>query len=229
MTQDLADLLRGTELLILDFDGPVAGLFAGYPAADIAAELRTLAASDGYHLTARDPLALLQEAEPFGDAELSARLAAAHRDAEVQAAQTAEPTPGVVEVLEATRGAHRRVALASNNAVEALRAYLRRHHLLDAVDLVVGRYDGMSPHLLKPHPHLVHRVLDGLDIAPENAVFVGDSVSDVEAGKAAGVATVGYANKLGKDDRLRNAGANVVIHHMAELADAMRAVATPAR
>ena len=229
MTRDLASLLGGTDLLILDFDGPVAALFAGYPAAGIAVELRTLAASLGYHLTEHDPLALLQEAEPLGDADLSARLAAADRDAEIRAAQTAEPTPGTVEVLEAARGARRRVALASNNAVEALSAFLRRRDLVDAVDLVVGRYDGMSPHLLKPHPHLVHRVLDGIGIAPENAVFVGDSVSDVGAGRAAGVATIGYANKPGKDERLRDAGADVVIHHMAELADALRLVATSAR
>jgi phosphoglycolate phosphatase-like HAD superfamily hydrolase len=51
---------------------------------------------------------------------------------------------------------------------------------------------------------------------------VGDSVTDIEAGRAAGVATVGYANKPGKDVDL--AGADAVVTAMAELALAVRRV-----
>ena len=38
-------------------------------------------------------------------------------------------------------------------------------------------------------------------------MFVGDSESDVMAGRAAGIPTIGYANRPGKRQRLAEAGA----------------------
>lgn len=56
------------------------------------------------------------------------------------------------------------------------------------VDTVVG-IQSSSRH--KPHPEPVEVALARLGCAPERAFFVGDSVHDMEAGRAAGVATVG--------------------------------------
>ena len=42
----------------------------------------------------------------------------------------------------------------------------------------------------KPHPEPVLTALERLDYEPEEALFVGDSVHDIEAGNAAGVETV---------------------------------------
>ncbi|MER7005239.1 HAD-IA family hydrolase [Dactylosporangium sp. NPDC000555] len=229
MTKTLADVVRAAEVLILDFDGPVAALFAGHPAAVIAGELRELATSRGYDLTALGPLAVLPEVASFGDDQLTRQVANAAREAEIRAAESATPTPGLDAVLAAARASGRRVAIASNNAIEAVEAYLRRRNLIGDVDLVVGRYDGMDPGLLKPHPHLVRLALDGLNAEPDTAVFIGDSSSDMEAGRAAHTATVGYANKPGKRERLQHAGADVVINHMADLADALRTIPILAR
>ena len=44
----------------------------------------------------------------------------------------------------------------------------------------------------KPEPDTVLAALDGLKTAPADAVFVGDSPYDIEAGSRAGVRTVGY-------------------------------------
>jgi hypothetical protein len=51
-------------------------------------------------------------------------------------------------------------------------------------------------------------------------VLVGDSLGDIEAAKAAGVHSVGYANKPGKADRFVAAGANIVVTRMADLVPA---------
>lgn len=56
--------------------------------------------------------------------------------------------------------------------------------------------------------------------------LVGDSTTDVEAAHAICAATIAYANKPGKTERL--AGADAVITSMAELLDALAAErATP--
>lgn len=46
----------------------------------------------------------------------------------------------------------------------------------------------------KPHPEPVHLALKKLKVRPEEAVYVGDAVSDLEAGKAAGVKVIIYSN-----------------------------------
>jgi phosphoglycolate phosphatase len=60
---------------------------------------------------------------------------------------------------------------------------------------------------------------------PASAVFIGDSVTDIEAGQAASTPTIGYANKPGKHQRLTAAGADAVIDTMRSLAQALQSVA----
>jgi pyrophosphatase PpaX len=56
------------------------------------------------------------------------------------------------------------------------------------LDVVVG-FDATDRH--KPDPEPVRYALDALQVAPSDAVFVGDSPHDMYAGNAAGVITVG--------------------------------------
>ena len=55
----------------------------------------------------------------------------------------------------------------------------------------------------KPHPEPLHYALNTLRIAPDKAVFIGDSAHDIMAGKAAGVTVigVGYGYNQGIDLR----------------------------
>jgi len=221
MTSTLANLMSRAEVLLLDFDGPICSLFAGYPASVIADELRAIAASRGFTVTADGPLSLFREVELLGDVQLSSQIADALRHAEMKAVTGATPTPGADAVLLAARESRRRVAIVSNNSRHAVDAYLAEHRLNEHVDLVVGRRDQMPAQLLKPNPHLVKIALTRAHVKADAAVFVGDSVTDVEAGKAVSVATVGYANKPGKRARLTSAGAHAIIDTMIELAQSM--------
>ena len=53
---------------------------------------------------------------------------------------------------------------------------------------IVGREDVTRR---KPHPEVILRCLAELGLEPGDAVYVGDSRIDIEAGKAAGLHTVG--------------------------------------
>jgi phosphoglycolate phosphatase len=116
------------------------------------------------------------------------------------------------------------VAVVSNNAGEAIETYLRSHNLIRYIDGLAARFDGMPPRLLKPHPFLIERGLTAVHARPTDAVFIGDSVTDIEAGQAAGTPTIGYANKPGKHQRLTDAGADAVIHTMQPLVQALQPV-----
>jgi HAD superfamily hydrolase (TIGR01509 family) len=216
---DLAALLQRTRYLLLDFDGPICSIFAGRPAPELARELVEALRDDGHpvpeHVEAiTDPFDVLRFAGTLSPAAAE-RTDARLRAAELDAARTATPTPDVEDVVRAWRNAGRRVAAVSNNSQAAVTAYLTRHGL--ELDLVVGR-TSPDPALLKPSPHLVTRAIDALGAVIGESVIVGDSPSDVAAGREAGIATIGYANKPGKLQRLVDAGAQFVIDDLQAIA-----------
>jgi len=212
--------------LLLDFDGPVCRLFAGYRAPTIAEELRLLVAGrlDAIPASMVDagPVQVLRLSADLHDRDLAQAVADALRNAEVKAAASAAPTPGLRDVLQALHDSGRRVAIVSNNSIEAVQDYLGRHELSDTFDQIVARYDGMDPHRLKPDDHLVRLALDRLDISVSTTTFLGDSPSDIQAGRAAGLSTIGYASRPPKRQLLIDAGVDAIVDTMTELAEALR-------
>jgi phosphoglycolate phosphatase len=147
-------------------------------------------------------------------------------DLEVAATATAKPTPYIHEVLAASRESGRTVAVVSNNAARAVTTYLERNGLSDSIRLVVAR-TSHDPALLKPSPYLIDKAVRALDADPAATALVGDSITDVEGAHRAGIASIGYANKPGKYERMTQAGAGAVITSMADLALWLRARPLP--
>jgi phosphoglycolate phosphatase len=219
---DAQALLGRVRTVLLDFDGPVCSIFAGYPAPDVADELAATCAAAGHpvpadYLRNRDPLDVLRFAGTV-DAQLTELIERELTRAEVKAAETAEATPGAAAFLAACRSTGRTIAVVSNNSAAAVAHYLKRVGWAGMVHLVEGR-DPSDPALMKPHPYVLLRTLHDLAAPAETAVIVGDSVTDIEAGLAADVWTIGYANKPGKDEAMRDAGGDVVLGSMTELAE----------
>ena len=72
----------------------------------------------------------------------------------------------------------------------------------------------------KPHPEAIYLACEWLNINPENAIYVGDHLRDIHAGKAAGSATVAAAyGYIDKDEDPTSWQADYLIHSAAELAD----------
>ncbi|WP_458351720.1 HAD family hydrolase [Micromonospora oryzae] len=136
---------------------------------------------------------------------------------EVTAARTAEPTPSGREVIVAAQQTGRLAAVVSNNSAQSVHAYLNARRLTAYVDPVIGRAEA-APERMKPDAFPVLTAVRELGVEPKDCVLVGDSVSDIEAAHAAGVAAIGYANKPGKRERLKDADA--VIDSMADLVTA---------
>lgn len=219
--RSLSELLN-VDHLLLDFDGPVASLFAGYPAADVARQLR---ASFPDHLSdcwpeESDPLALYRhvaEQRPDLAADIDTTLV----ELEMSAARQAVLTPGVEPFLAAVAEAGLAIRVVSNNSSECIAAFLAEHRMRAQVAGVHGRRRG-EPDSMKPSARLLLDAMTAAGAGSTNCVFVGDAVRDVEAGTAAGVPTIGYANKPGKHTRLTDAGAAVVVDSLNELTSAVQ-------
>lgn len=229
-TQQLADLLANAHYVLLDFDGPVCAMFAELPAHTIADELHHLAQARGITITgpeelSRDPLAVLRLVADQAP-HLVPHLDDALRAAELHAANTASPTPGATAFLQACHGTGRSVAIVSNNSTEAIRAYLDHHNLSALITQTHGRELHRADRM-KPDPFLLTQALDDFAAPPSSALFVGDSLSDIQAARTAGVPVIGYANKSPKLHRLAISDAVITSMHDLAQITATLAPATP--
>ncbi|MGH3773413.1 MAG: HAD family hydrolase [Pseudonocardiaceae bacterium] len=219
----LRHILARTTALMLDFDGPICDVFAGLAAHAVVTQL-CLVLADGGH--GDPPIEIEKSDDPFQVLTYAANLGedeahyvhAAFTALEVEAITTAEPTPGAHDLIRAWSATGRPLAIVSNNSTIAIRAYLDLHDLRTHVTHVSAR-TSPDPALLKPHPHLLTTTLIALTIPPAATTFIGDSVTDIEAARAAGTMSIGYANKPGKIAELMTAGADTVISTPATLSE----------
>ncbi|RAO38958.1 Phosphoglycolate phosphatase [Micromonospora noduli] len=225
MNRDLGRLLGEVGAVLLDFDGPVCSIFAGYPAPQVAAELVDVLRRRGVDVppdlaSEPDPLEVLRRTGAAGDHGITLAVEDALCAAERRAVETAEPTPYGREVIVAARQAGMQVAAVSNNSAGAVAAYLAAHRLAGYVSPVVGRAYA-DPGRMKPNPEPILQAVHALGEPLGRCVLVGDSQSDIEGARAAGIAVVGYANRPSKVEAFRVAGADVVITSMDALASAL--------
>jgi len=181
------------------------------PAHMVAADLVRVIADHGVDVSKvrneKDPLAVLQWTSTVGKSGLPGLVDDLLVAAELRAVESAEPTPGALDVLLAAQKARRSTTIVSNNSKPAIMAYLERHHLSAHVGIVIGRAHG-RPEEMKPAPTTILTAARTLRTTPDSCVLIGDSVSDIVAALAAGSAAVGYANKPHKRSALSLAGAN---------------------
>ncbi|OLF17092.1 HAD family hydrolase [Actinophytocola xanthii] len=212
--ETLRRILVGTEAMLLDFDGPVCSVFAGFPAHVIAEQLRDVLVQGGHvDLPAAvkgavDPFAVLFHAATLGEAE-ARYVEAAFRGLEANAIQSAKPTPGSNDLIYGWKQSGRSIAVVSNNSEHAVAAYLDIHNLGSVIDVVSAR-SSADVDLLKPNPFLVNQALVQLGIQSTRCIFVGDSVTDVQAARKAQVPAIYYANKPSKLALISNDGPTAI-------------------
>jgi phosphoglycolate phosphatase len=129
---------------------------------------------------------------PNATAEDTARLLADYRQTYLARHHAStEVYPGVAEALSKLKG---RKSTATTKGTSTTKAVLEQFGLIAFFDHVQGT-DGFPA---KPHPDVVFKALEGLGARPEDCLFVGDSASDMEAAKRAGVrscaVTYGYGH-----------------------------------
>jgi HAD superfamily hydrolase (TIGR01509 family) len=216
---DLARLI-GTGPLLMDFDGPVCSVFAGYPAPRIAAELVTLLMRLDVEIPMEvrdepDPMEVLRWAGEHCSPKAVTDVEDALCGAELRAVAVAAPTPFGHELIINAHARGLRVAIVSNNSAPSIEAYLAAHGLTPLIAPIIGRAYA-NPARMKPHPGPVLDAVTSLGASQAECTLVGDSLTDIEAARSAGVRVVGYANRPWKVDAFSSADA--VITSMGDLA-----------
>jgi pyrophosphatase PpaX len=126
---------------------------------------------------------------------------------------------GIERVLERLKSEGRQLGIVTakrRRTVDLAFAILPLERYFDAV------VTAEQTQFHKPHPEPVLTALERLGSEPAEAAFVGDSPFDMGAGKAAGVFTVAVSwGKIHPVERLRQAGADAVVHSPEELFDVL--------
>lgn len=107
--------------------------------------------------------------------------------------QRSRPYPGVTELLAGLRAHGYKLGVATTKTTDMAERFVAAMGLREALDVVQGT-DGF-PH--KPAPDVVVRALARLQA--DGSFMVGDTVHDIEAGRAAGLRT--FAVTWGTHDR----------------------------
>ena len=82
----------------------------------------------------------------------------------------------------------------------------------------------------KPHPAPLLLAAEELELKPAQCVYIGDAPRDIEAGRAAGMATIAAAyGYIPMRDDPYSWGADVVVHRPLALWDAYQTLAVPAK
>lgn len=125
----------------------------------------------------------------------------------VESASTLRTLPGARELLGAIAEQGWRAVLATS-AGEAELAVLR--DVLDAEDLVAAVTSAADADKSKPHPDIVTSALECIGAQPGQAIFLGDTVWDVQAGRRAGVPTAAVLSGGIAREALEHAGAAAI-------------------
>ncbi len=184
-------------------------------------------AQGGYHV----PMADIHRAIGMGSDQMLDHLLPADRDRDADSGLSAShdalyatywtrlrPLPGAVELLRACKARGLAVVLASS-AGEAESGVLRA--ALDAEDAIDDATFAGEVERTKPAPDLVQIALEKAAVPAGQAVFVGDTVWDVQASRKAGVPCIGLlSGGIGRQE-LVDAGAAQVYAGPGELLAAL--------
>ncbi|MFW6032896.1 MAG: HAD family hydrolase, partial [Phycisphaeraceae bacterium] len=133
--------------------------------------------------------------------------------------------PGVPEMLDGLVEAGLTIAVLSNKPHDATLEMVHRLMKKWPFAIVQGHEEG-GP--LKPDPAAAKRIAEGLEIPLEHWAYVGETKVDTTTAVNAGMFGVGVTWGFREESELREHGADAIIHHPAELLDAIEA-AEPAK
>ena len=143
-----------------------------------------------------------------------------HEELMIESLERCQLYEGVIELLPILRQVGVRIgAVTSSNehTVKLLDTLGIRHHF----DVIITGHHVKQP---KRHAEGILTVLEHLAIKPEDAAMVGDTISDIEAGKRANVAkTIAVTHGFSTADQLKSANPDHIIDDIPSLLDVLDA------
>jgi len=133
---------------------------------------------------------------------------------EMKAAEAGKLIPGTVATLKSLRRKGINIGIITRNCEDAVRRVFP--DINDFCDAFVSRN---SVKKVKPHPDHLTCVMELLKTSGEEAVMVGDHITDIQAGKRVGMETIGVLTGRTKKEEFEKAGADYILRDASEICD----------
>ena len=127
--------------------------------------------------------------------------------------------PGVKETLEALRKRGYRMTIATSRLTDSLMLFMRHHGIDHYFEYAVGS-DSVTHH--KPHPEPALKTLAALNIAPSEAIMVGDMPVDIAMAHNAGIRAIGVDYGNATREELEAAEADWIVDDITKILEIIK-------
>ncbi len=121
---------------------------------------------------------------------------------------------GVIRLFNELQERGFSLAIVTSSMTEVVVPFLKSRNLHSYLNCVLGRTEVPQ---LKPAPDPLLKCMEILNVDPRETIYVGDSAIDIQAGKAAGVWTVGVLTGTSDLSRLKAEAPDAILHSVGDL------------
>jgi HAD superfamily hydrolase (TIGR01549 family) len=133
---------------------------------------------------------------------------------ELEAAKTTSLLSGVPETLKTLKKMNLKIGLCTINSEKSTNYILKRFKIAEFFDVATPR--NRVKHV-KPNAEHLEATLKALEAKPEEAMVVGDGVSDIKCARELQAIAIGLPTGVSSPKELINAGANYLITSVTDL------------
>ena len=208
--------------IIFDFDGTLAVLNIDFNAMreqvfelmrHIGVEEKSI--TERYLLEIIDEVYfILLEKNPSGAEKFYQKAHQILYEVELRAAEKGRLIPGVDRMLKFLRGTGIKVGIITRNCEDAVRRIFP--NIDEFCDVFISRN---SIKKVKPHPDHLFSAMKALNVSGGETVMVGDHTIDIQAGKRAGMMTIGVLTGRTTKEEFEKAGADHILREATEVCE----------
>jgi phosphoglycolate phosphatase len=155
---------------------------------------------------------ILEKTNPSSAEEFYQKAHQILHQVEMMAAEKGRLIPGMEGTLKNLRGSGIKVGIVTRNCEEAVRKVFPSIDVF--CDVFVSRN---SVKKVKPHPDHLTYVMESLKVSGDEAWMVGDHPTDIQAGRQAGMGTIGVLTGRTKREGFEKAGADYILDNVTEI------------
>ncbi|MHA1520746.1 MAG: HAD family hydrolase [Promethearchaeota archaeon] len=130
--------------------------------------------------------------------------------------RTTEPLlfDGVIDLIKKLHDRGIKMAILSNSAKKYIKKTLETYDLQKYFSIILGAAEVIK---VKPDPEGLFKILEKEGISAKETLFIGDMISDTDAGKNAGIKTIAVASGILPREKLVAAKPHALVDNIREL------------
>ncbi len=130
-----------------------------------------------------------------------------------------QPMEGCRELLQDLKERGYRMAIVSAKRKDMVELGCRQCGILDYFELILGSEE-VKKH--KPDPQGLFEACRLMKASKDNAVYIGDSSTDIEAARRAGMYSIGYIFNPDRKQKLLDSKPNAYVEHLLEIKEILK-------